>query len=131
MADPSSSIIGDFLVFDNHLITDKAVYRTSPMKRVLPELFVDRVTHDDRHAMQPAIVRVKYDDRQQYTKLCRERNANGKTDEMCPVNVRNLSTLFFCGIDIIVSDIITYLLSKTACHILIRTIRNLLFQCEQ
>jgi len=90
LADPSSSIIGDFLVFDNHLITDKPVYRTSPMKRA-PRAF-RRSCHARRSTRDAAgDRRVKYDDRQQYTKLRRGRDANGKTDEMCPTNIENLS----------------------------------------
>lgn len=55
-ADRSPSIIGDFLLFDGHLITEinpfTARARVHDETSALKRSFVGRVTHGDRHAMQ-------------------------------------------------------------------------------
>lgn len=68
-ADRSPSIIGDFLLFDGHLITEINPFTTRVRvhdETRAPEPFVGRVTHGDRHAMQlaaPRLLTGKYDDR--------------------------------------------------------------------
>lgn len=69
-ADRSPSIIGDFLLFDGHLITEinpfTARARVYDETRRSEAPFVGRVTHGERHAMQltaPRLLTGKYDDR--------------------------------------------------------------------
>ena len=87
LADRSLSIIGDFLLFDGHLITEinpfTARARVHDETNALKRSFVGRVTHGDRHAKQlttAGLLTAKYDGRLRINTLQYGRDAY-KTNE--------------------------------------------------